>query len=773
MSAHIREYLKKPLPNPHISTHTREILIFCCVLCALLLSGCSAAGDFILHRSGVISEEDYQKYIELRNAGQLDDNGSYTAEELTAEPELMPPDGSVHVTFAENEYMTVQYYLDEELKTPVDPQLCYLRPGERIYAAVPECRHPSSNWYTFDRFCVYAHDAEGTRGEELPWGNETLNSGVVLQIPEDCTTTEVSVVPMGKYEKRLLELSDYYTDSVDREQKPGGTWIINEKEVSANVLSVSPVEPLVVDYKYDSKKYDFVTSTPNSFYHKNGLVRFETTYATEDIERYTVELRPLEGRFLFEPDNYWSENGTIQFKYAGKVITEPEYIPDGRTIEYIATPNPGYDCAERTGKITVNSSDPDKTIAEIQKVTNFYKKREVNVFLPQPNAGGTIEYTANGKTLSSNPSRLLSGTKIKMEFKNWNGWTKNAKVMGKETYTVTDQEEGQSVSLEGLDIRTEVFTEADKHKPTLNVILAKSVKGELKFDINASGAETQTELAYTLGNSPTIFSDNFWQGSRNIFSGKIGTYPGVKLTIKDDTILSGYALKLDIVMKDTRGNKYRAIRYIKELPVEEEIELYAKTNAANDSKVYETVTVTVSEVEVVTYRSKSVENAEISAVLNDITTPYALKDGDILEPSRKVEITVDPKDGYHVSGAKGNDSGYRETMKYSKWEKDWQKILNKHPVQKKWYVTLNSTDNYGVCVYRLDGAVVSGMVEVHEGQKLTLEYTLTDPNRKIVRKGIWGVWGSVTRSGTESQTIPISEALDGQTIQRSDYIKVE
>lgn len=773
MNAHIQEYLKKPLSNPHLPTHAKKIFVLCCVLCVLLLSGCSAAGDFILHQFGVMPEEDYQKYIELRNSGQLDDSGRYTAAELTAEPEFSPPAGSIHVTFAENAYMTVQYYLDENFETPVDPQLCYLKPGERIYAAAPECHHPSSNWYAFDRFCVYAYDEKGTRGEELPWGSETLDSGVVLLVPENCTAAEVSVVPMGKYEKRRLELSDYYTDSVDRAQKPDGTWIVNDKEVSANVLSVSPVEPLVVDYKYDSEKYDFVSSNPVSFYHENGLVRFETTYATEDIERYTVALRPLEGRFLFDPDQYLSENGTIIFKYAGRVITEPEYIPDGKTIEYIARPNSGYDRADKTGKITVNSANPDKTEAELQKITRFYLKKEVNVFLPQPNAGGTIEYIANGKTIAENPCLLSSGTEIKMKFRNWNGWTRNAKVMGEVSYTVTDQEQGQTVSLEGLDINTDVFTEADRHKPTLKVILTDSVKGEFKFDVNASGSGPQTELDYTSGNKTTFIPDFLGQRDRSIFSGKIGTYPGVRLTVKDDTILSGYALKLDIVMKDTRGNAYRSIRYIKELPVEEEIELYAKANVSNDPKVYETVTVTVSEVEVVTYRARSVDNAEISAAFHDITAPCVLKDGDILEPSRNVEITVVPENGYYVSGAKGNDGRYSETMKYSKWEKNCQKILDKHPVKKIWYVTLNGTDSYGNCVYKLDGAVVSGRVEIREGQKLTLDYTLTDPNRKIVRSGPMGFLAGVIYGETERCTIPISETLDGRTIQRSDYIKVE
>ena len=80
----------------------------------------------------------------------------------------------------------------------------------------------------------------------------------MLQIPEDYEGTEIAVVPIGKYEKRRLELSDYYTDSANQTQELDGTWIVNDKEVSSNILSVSPVESLAIDYRYDPAKYSFV-----------------------------------------------------------------------------------------------------------------------------------------------------------------------------------------------------------------------------------------------------------------------------------------------------------------------------------------------------------------------------------------------------------------------------------------------------------------------------------------------------------------------------------
>lgn len=592
--------------------HTKKIIVLCCVLGLITLSGCSSASDFLLHHSGIMSEEDYQKYIELRSSGQLDSDGRYVTAQLTDEQVFSQPSGSIRVTFAENAYITVQYYLDPNLKTPANTQQCYLQPGDYIYASEPECHHPSSNWYSFDRFRVYPYDAEGNQGTELFWNVEDV-SPLALQIPEDYEGTEIAVIPMGKYEKRRLELSDYYTDSANQAQELDGTWIVNDEKVSSNVLPVSPVEPLAIDYQYNPKKYAFVSSNPSSFYHENGLVRFEVINATEDIDYYTVELRPLEGRFLFEPSNYPVKNGTVTFKYLDRIITESEYIPDGGIIQYTAIPDAGYNRSNRTGQIVVNVSDQNETNEKIKKAVEFYPDENVNVRLPRP-IGGTIEYTANGKVLTGKSCTLPAGTKISMKFKNWNGWIKH---IADGEYFVTAQKNGQSVALKGIDINTGVFEEAEKHKPTLNVVLTNSVKDNITFDISAPNTKTQQGLSYASGNKITFIPDWMGQNDRIIYSGKVGTYPNITLTAKDDTILAGYALKLDIAIKDSRGNEYKSIRYIGDLPAEEKIELFNATNVANSATVYETINITVSEVEVVSYRTPSIDHATIKATLNE------------------------------------------------------------------------------------------------------------------------------------------------------------
>lgn len=769
MNIHIFERAIKKASNVCVAGRAKAAMILPCVLCVMVLSGCSGSSvsDFLLRQSGAVTEEELWQYSELRDKGQLDEDGHYISAELNGATEPSPPAGSVHVTFAENAYIKVQYFLDAERQVPIDTQKCYLQLGDCIYTSVPECHHPTSSCYSFDRFCVYPYDADGTKSEEPL---EQSGEPTVLQIPEDYNGTELSVVPMGKYEKLSLELTDYYTDSAGRAQELDGTWTVNDKETADRVVEVSSVESLVIDYQYDSAKYCYVSSNPSSFYHENGLVRFELVNVAADIERYSVELRSLVSEtFLFDPSRYPVEHGSVIFEYSGRTITEPAYIPDGGVIQYTAMPDSGYHHPKSRGQITVNVSNSDETNGKISEAVKFYSAGNVEVILPRPD-GGTIEYTTNGKVLTGNRCTVSSGTVITMNFTNWNGWINN--VMDGAEYTVTEQKSNQTVTLDGVDINHDVFTESPRHKPTLNIVLTDSAK-DVQFDLSAAGAGLQENLSYAGGNKTTVIPDWLGQNARIIFSGQVGTYPSMKLIPKNDTIFEGYALRLDILMKDTRGNESHEIRYIEKLPVEESIEIYSKNEIAESSVIYETVNITVSKEEVVPYNSKSVEHANVTATLTDVTAPYILKDGDVLEPSRNVVITITPDSGYYVSGSKDADGVYCETLKFSKWEKDYQKILDKHPVKKIWHVTLDTADSYGTCTYKLDGEEVSGPISVREGQKLTLEYQLADSDYQIVRSGVGGFVGGLTHDQSESRSIPISEALDGKTIQRSDYIQVE
>ena len=175
------------------------------------------------------------------------------------------------------------------------------------------------------------------------------------------------------------------------------------------------------------------------------------------------------------------------------------------------------------------------------------------------------------------------------------------------------------------------------------------------------------------------------------------------------------------------------------------------------------------------YTQKTIDHAKLQVAFDDSQEGAVPRDGDILEPDRKVAVTLMPDQGYYVEGSKEEDGSYTDTMTFSKWEKNGEKILDRHPVKKFWHVTLDGSDDYGVCVYKLDGQEVSGTIRLRQDQKLTLRYTLNDPSHyRIVRKtGIIGRIEEFLRESQEEITIPVSQETDGSTIKRGDYITVE
>lgn len=739
-----------------------QIIILLLALLILALSGCSGSAKAnLLYHCGIISEEDRQAYIDMVNANQLDENGNYAAAELNNVPEPLPPEGSVHVTFAENAYITVQYYLDTGLTEPVNPKQCYLMPGNCIYASEPVCNHPSSKWYGFDRFCIYAYDESNKRTQEFSWTDET--APLLIRIPADYTGSEISVVPMGKYENRILELTDYYTDSTGHQQELDGTWTVNDEEAANKKIDISPVAALTVDYTYDAGKYEFVASYPDSFYHEKGRVLFETTFASDGIKQYSIELRKLEGSFRFDPHEYHSEHGTVSFSYNGLPIDDITYIEDGGSIHYTATPDAGYRVARSAGDISVDASNPDKTSLAIKEAIRYYPDEDVTVNLLQPEMGGTIEYFADGKPLFEEKCTLRCGTVITMNFKHWNHWIVDSNA--RKEYTVTAAE-NQTVSM-GVDL-SRLFTESEEYMPTLNIIVKDSMKSA-KFAVLTS-ENGKEDLSYATGSKNSVIPDWMGQNDREIFGNeKVGTGRDIVLAVTNDTIVSGYAMKLEIIKKDNKGNESKSIQYVTDLPVEKPIGLYGKNQPATSTTTYESVVIIVSKVEVSAYAPKSASHAAVTIWLTDENDPHTLQIGEVLESSRNVEVTIMPDNGYYIAGSRLNNGVYSETMSYAKWEKDYQKILDKHPAQKLWYVTLDTSDDFGTCIYKLDGIARSGRVGVRDGQTLTMEYTLTDSNYQIARAA-WALWESID---ARTITISVDESLDGRTIQRSDYISIE
>lgn len=732
-----------------------------CLLMTLGLSGCTvveSCEDYAVQKSGITADEDYKKYEELASINALEPDGSYSLVMDEAER----PDGSVCVTFADNPRMQIRYYYDAEMTLPIDSQMpCYVMPGDYIYSSEPVCDTTVSSTYHFTQFNIYAWD--GNRRCALAWETSNGTQGLAVQIPADYTGTELSIEPVGAVDDRSLALRDYINNNDGDPVELNGTWIINETATSRASIEVSPIMPLKVEYQYDESEYCFVSSSPGSYYHENGKVIFETVAASEGIETFSVQLRPVEDeRFYFDPAEFTFDHGTVSFYYQGVEITAPINLNDGASLTYKVTgTEDGYYSTEPEGTIYINAVDPDATESAVRAIPIF-RKEPVLVNLPQPSAGGTVQYLIDGETVEQDVCEVLPGTIITVNFLQWNGWISDCQDGA--AYIVEDKT-NQTVHIDGVQDLTQVFRESPQHKPILTVELADGITQETQFDIDVAGISADSS------DTKTTELTNGGKKKAEIFNGTIGTERGITLTVKNETLTSGMALRLELHMIDDHKNESTAIRYLTKLPCSEYIEIYP--DPASDTTIYTEIRLIINKVEVTAYEPVELANGSVEVSLADVSRPQTLAGGEVLEPSRQVRVSIRPDSGYYVAGGNGAADSYSDTMKYSKWLSDYTEIMEKHPIRSFWTITLDAADLYGNCVYELDGKEVSGTVQVKEGQKLTLKYTLTDENYQIVRNGLSGFVGSITGKDSASCAIELSEAMDGITVRRADYIQIE
>ena len=91
------------------------ILTLCIVV---LLAGCSNVKqeleNRILESSGITADSAYGQYGELAESKQLDESGGYIDSENldVTDVNFAETSGSIHVTFANNSYLGIQYFSD-------------------------------------------------------------------------------------------------------------------------------------------------------------------------------------------------------------------------------------------------------------------------------------------------------------------------------------------------------------------------------------------------------------------------------------------------------------------------------------------------------------------------------------------------------------------------------------------------------------------------------------------------------------------------------------
>ena len=487
---------------------------------------------------------------------------------------------------------------------------------------------------------------------------------------------------------------------------------------------------------------------------------------------YELRLRVSKGDFEFDPAPYIQrEHGTIRFLSNDKEITEKISLTNGQKITYeLVRADEGYWLPNQKGRtITVHGED---TALDLDNIA-FFPYREVSVFLEQPAAGGTIVYSINGKRISDPVVDTYYGTEIEYQFVPWNGWiVENPDDFG-HSYTVTESSrQTLLISKNGfLGFQADhIFRESEEHKPALSVTIDKSVGNEMEFRVSCAG----TGPGIGTWEKYTESADWFDKSFKMVQGERIGTQENLILSARNGIIPPGKALKLEI-RTSTGGEAAGSsqVRYLQSIPADEEITLYGPTEFASSDVVYQEVDVKISRVDVLKYERRMVPNAFLRVELED-TNHAVISSGAILEGSRKVKVSLVPAPGYYLSGSRVWDGAYEATMQFSTLCSEIDSILASISVSRLCYVTIDTEDAYGICVFKLDGTPLPrGTHGLRADQNLVLDYTLTDPRYQIVRgPGIGDAISDIFSKSMKSVTIPITPDLEGEVLQRAQFIHI-
>lgn len=805
-----------------------------------LFSGCSGINDLLeekmLEKSGIRKEESYISYQNKVESGNVDEDGFYQ-EDVSEDNN----GGTIHVTFAKNNNLDIKYYKDKAHTILINDSACNINPGEKIYAEVAVNADVYSSMYEFAEFHIYSYSDSGERTRETNLEKEFIEENAILEIPVDYNGNELSIEPVGKYEKRTINLNDYFVDDNDNKIELDGTWLINDVEYTDNAVQINPMESYIISYAYDNNEYFYLASEPDCYYNNNddGIVIFNQKEATDETANYSVELhkyisvsltsdtdrkvkvnnqdevtvklnnellipklqygKPViletdkvwpdlekereliltneellsngnykytfavpdkNAVFEFDPSEYSYEHGIIRFKCFGTVVDGVQSLAKGSKIYYEQdSADEGYWLSETNHYIVVG--EPEETRKALEEI-HFTQKVQTSIKLKQPEYGGKISYSVNGKKINDEDYSTFCGTIITMDFEPWEGWTTCEGIKDGIQYKVNN-ENGQTITANGIDINN-IFVESDSHKPELTVILKKSVEEDIKFDFAASGIDSTT-YSYT---------NKWYRSDYTVIDRKqIGTEKPITISMENKAIKSGKAIKVVIEKVDSdKKSDTPEVRYVDDLTTLQDPIFIYKDNVSSKTW-YKSIKITISYVDVVRFEPHQ-SNGHSSISVRNATTRVELSKGDFIEENQKVIVTITPIVGYYISGGNIQEkTAYEETMTYSKYVSDIDDRISEHPVKKICEVTLDTTDSFAKYVYKIDGKEVSGTVQIKEGEKISLEYEITDDNYSL-QEGAGGVFGIGKSYKKVSKEIVISEDYDGKTIKKDDFnIKVK
>ena len=438
--AHIKQFLGKCICTIFVISLTAS------------LTACTSAEKMleekILEESGILDTKEYKAYKQMTEDGSLTEDGRYDAPTINVESneELNQREGIVHVTFATNRYLQVDYYLDMALKNKIDQENCYINPGDSIYAKIVST-NPNTNLYEIAEFRVIDYSSD-TQKEIL---RNLEIDGLVYQLPANFVGTEIGVIPVGKYKERKisLQVSMLEDDGKETTLSNAGTLYVNNEKYQGNTATINPLSPYILKYEFDKRNYFFVRSDPDCFTedpNTEGVIEFFEADPTQTNIDYFIQLHKYISLDIKLDDKgiIWVNDG------------EPEEIKKGRTWQgrnlmfgdVLVIESAGVCTFEGNANIFQVEKDPilNGFRYTISIVNSDSKNNEdyITLFLDTNGRYGICSFKLDGKEVSG-PTTVQKNQKLKLsyaitedgyEFKNSNLFSHIQGFIGNMTKTI-------------------------------------------------------------------------------------------------------------------------------------------------------------------------------------------------------------------------------------------------------------------------------------------------------------------------------------------------
>ncbi|MBQ0041874.1 MAG: hypothetical protein KBS85_00950 [Lachnospiraceae bacterium] len=787
----------------------------------------------IKNQSGIMENEAYLQYMEYDKKHALDENGYVKKEyvdDLRREAITeKKKEGKVYLTFARNSMIDARYFLDSDHKEQIDTSYCFINAGDTVYAT-STLRYDENEFYSPKGYRLYSYvDDRKSLVQEIgmdgviqipesatagDYAIEPYGEYVTVQLNFKASYTDdldkekpaddvkwyvgdrevkngtfnlekdTDMIITCKYDAdRFFLLSstpEYYYHDMDKvifkqRDSDENNYELKLKEY-LTVSLYSDVERIVQINDEDEQRVDSKHALSIEKLKYGDTVRIRTDKEWKMLESYNSDLVitnydkkgatyiytlvvPEKGsEFVFDPMKYNYEHGSIDFYCFNKLVTTTQYLAKGTSIYYEAKDvEEGFMLAPGTHRIVVG--DHDETERELNSIS-FAESVNVRVELNQPAAGGKIIYYLDDELINGKSCETISGKTIKMQIQHWEGWKCDYK---EATYTVST-DPNQTATINNTLYVDEIFIEDDEHKPELTVTVDQSVGTDMLIRVDASGQNADRE--------EQAFESGFLVSDKKVVDAlRIGTEQPVYITLTNRALQDGKAVKFEIEKEEISGNirKQSPIYFADLTDVNDyPVQIYSKNEYATTKVWYKAVRIKISLVDVLKYKNPQTPSHATLLTKYEDSKSY-IKDGDLIEGNRNVLVSISPERGYYICGDKVIGASYVNTMCYSDYIRDIDKIINDHPAKKFNSVSLRHKDSFATYKYWLDGKEVDGNISYKDGQKLKLEYTITDDVHKFSEnKGGW-LFGIGSSDKNATLEVELKEEHNGTEVDREFF----